>query len=82
MLKSDANTSVSKEHSRFLCSMSNTANVSEKLHVILICQKHDFIRLQRQLNNALQQAGIYTINMTIFGVEEAVDTTRYEEYFP
>jgi hypothetical protein len=30
-------------------------------------------RLQRQLNNALQQAGIYTINMTIFGVEEAVD---------
>ena len=31
-------------------------------------------RLQRQLNNALQQAGIYTINMTIFGVEEAVDT--------
>ncbi|CAF1204774.1 unnamed protein product [Adineta ricciae] len=32
--------------------------------------------LQRQLNNALQQAGIYTINMTIFGVEEAVDTTN------
>jgi hypothetical protein len=31
-------------------------------------------RLQRQLNNALQQAGIYTINMTIFGVDEAVDT--------
>ena len=31
-------------------------------------------RLQRQLNNALQQAGIYTINMTIIGVEEAVDT--------
>jgi hypothetical protein len=30
-------------------------------------------RLQRQLNNALQQAGIYTINMTIFGVDEAVD---------
>lgn len=30
-------------------------------------------RLQRQLNNALQQAGIYSINMTIFGVEEAVD---------
>ncbi|CAF5041458.1 unnamed protein product, partial [Rotaria sp. Silwood1] len=29
--------------------------------------------LQRQLNNALQQAGIYTINMTIFSVEEAVD---------
>ncbi|CAF1547561.1 unnamed protein product, partial [Adineta steineri] len=29
--------------------------------------------LQRQLNNALQQAGIYTINMTIFGVEEAID---------
>ncbi|CAF3582391.1 unnamed protein product [Rotaria sordida] len=29
--------------------------------------------LQRQLNNALQRAGIYTINMTIFGVEEAVD---------
>jgi predicted nuclease of predicted toxin-antitoxin system len=37
---------------------------------------HNFLfdfRLQRQLNNALQQAGIYTINMTIFGVEEAVD---------
>ena len=30
-------------------------------------------RLQRQLNNALQQAGIYTINMTIIGVDEAVD---------
>ncbi|UJR35334.1 hypothetical protein I4U23_028095, partial [Adineta vaga] len=29
--------------------------------------------LQRRLNNALQQAGIYTMNMTIFGVEEAVD---------
>lgn len=31
-------------------------------------------RLQRQLNNALQQAGIYTINMTVFNVEEAVDS--------
>lgn len=30
--------------------------------------------MQRQLNNALQQAGIYTINMTIIGVEEAVDS--------
>ncbi len=33
-----------------------------------------YSRLQRQLNNALQQAGIYTINMTIFGFDEAVDT--------
>ncbi|CAF2104402.1 unnamed protein product [Rotaria magnacalcarata] len=29
--------------------------------------------LQSQLNNALRQAGIYYINITIFGVEEAVD---------
>ena len=31
-------------------------------------------RLQRRLNSALQQAGIYTMNMTIFGVDEAVDS--------
>jgi hypothetical protein len=29
--------------------------------------------LERQLNNALHQAGIYTMNVAIFGVEEAVD---------
>ena len=36
---------------------------------------NDFLRfrLQKQLNNALQQAGLFTINMTVFNVEEAVD---------
>jgi hypothetical protein len=29
--------------------------------------------LERQLNNALHQAGIYTMNVVIFGIEEAVD---------
>jgi hypothetical protein len=30
-------------------------------------------RLEKQLNNALHQAGIYTMNVVIFGIEEAVD---------
>ena len=38
--------------------------------------------LQRQLNNALQQAGIYTINITIFGFDEAVDTLRQVYLLP
>lgn len=61
--------------------MPDTTNVSEKLNLVLVCETNDFIRLQRQLNNALQQAGIYTMNMTIFGVDEAVDTARYERHF-
>jgi hypothetical protein len=33
----------------------------------------NYFRLERQLNNALHQAGIYTMNVVIFGIEEAVD---------
>ena len=38
-------------------------------------------RLEWQLNNAVQQAGIYTMNVTIFGADEAVDHLGYDYIF-
>ena len=32
------------------------------------------LRLEQHLNDALHQAGIYTMNVTIFGVEKAVNS--------
>ncbi len=64
---------IQRENSKLLCS-----NHTEIL--LLENSIRDFYApcsipqlLEKQLNNALHQAGIYTMNIAIFGVEEAVD---------
>lgn len=42
---------------------------------LLICC--NIFRLERQLNNALHQAGIYTVSANVLGTEEAVDSSGY-----
>jgi len=46
------------------------SNIKTKKGIALI---NSLFRLEKQLNNALHQAGIYTMSVVIFGFEEAVD---------
>ena len=64
---------IERENKKFLC--SNDTQI-----LLLENSIQDFDApcsvpqlLEKQLNNALHQAGIYTINIAIFGIEEAVD---------
>jgi len=72
MSERNPNSSLRKQHSRFLCSLSNTTIVSKQKDAIKLIEINSF-RLEKNLNNALHRSGIYTMNVVIFGIEEAVD---------
>lgn len=64
---------IEKESKKLLCSNHTGILLLEKsLRDFSAPCSHPQL-LERQLNNALHQAGIYTMNFVIFGIDEAVD---------
>lgn len=64
---------IAKENSELICSNQTEIILLDKSirDFSALCSHPQL--LERQLNNALHQAGIYTMNFVIIGVDEAVD---------